>query len=96
MKKIIIAIIFIMATSICYAQIDTTLITNSKITMETESYVNKKGQTKTDYWCLWNGEVYQSDKTTYRRYNAYKRYKANPQFALLTNKKSKAKRIIIL
>ena len=86
-----------MVTSICYAKIDTTLIAgSSKITMETESYVNKKGQTKTDYWCILNGETYQSDKTTYRRYNAYKRYGANPQYALLTNKKSKAKRIIIL
>jgi len=96
MKKIIIAIAIIMASISCYAQVDTTLIKGSSITMETESYVNKKGQTKTDYWCLWNGETYQSDKTTYRRYNAYKRYGANPQYALLTNKKSKAKRIIIL
>lgn len=96
MKKIIITAIFIMVASICYAQIDTVLIVSSKITMETESYVNKKGQAKTNYWCLWDGEVYQSDKTTYRRYNAYKRYNANPQFALLTNKKSRAKRIIIL
>ena len=96
MKKIIIIAILIMVASTCYAQIDTVLITGSKITMETESYVNKKGQAKMNYWCLWDGEVYQSDKTTYRRYNAYKRYNANPQFALLTNKKSRAKRIIIL
>ena len=44
----------------------------SKITMETESYVNKKGQAKMNYWCLWDGEVYQSDKTTYRRYKLNK------------------------
>ena len=96
MKKIIIAVIMATLSICCYAQIDTTLIKSSQVTMETESYVNKKGETKTSYWCLWNGETYQSDKTTYRRYNTYKRYGANPQFAILTNKKSRAQRIIIL
>ena len=96
MKKFIITIIAMIIGVACYAQIDTTLISEVSIKMETESYVNKKGETKTSYWCLWNGETYQSDKTTYRRYNAYKRYGAHPQYALLTNKKSRAQRIIIL
>ena len=96
MKNIIITIAIIILSVECYAQIDTTLISGTSVRMEVESYVNKKGETKTSYWCLWNGDTYQSDKTTYRRYNAYKKYGANPQYALLTNKKSKAKRIIIL
>ena len=96
MKKLITTIIFAFLLGFFVsAQSDTTLV-KGNVTMDTESYVNKKGETKTTYYCLLNGSYFVSDKTSWRRYNAYKRFGVVPQFVLISNKKTKAQKIIVL
>ena len=96
MKKIFIAIVLALACFTAKAQKDSTVISASAVKMEVESYINKKGEEKAQYWAVYKGEVYASNKSTYERANAYRRFGYQPLFILITDKKSKAQRIIAL
>ena len=96
MKKLIVAIAFALISFMSFAQKDTTVINSSKLSVDIESYINKKGETKYQYWVKWDGELYASNKSTYDRAILYKRFGYDPLYVLITDKRSKAQRIVIL
>ena len=98
MKKIIFIILFVFVAMTAKAQKDTTVLSSNpaRITVDMESYVNKKGETKAQYWVIYKGEMYASNKSTYERANLYKRFDYQPLYVLISDKRSKAQRIVIL
>ena len=99
MKKIISKILCIflailIATEI-YAQNDTTRI-NAPIRFDTETIVTKSGKSTEKFYAIYNGETYDSTKTSMKRYYTIKRFNGQPCVVMITNKKSKAKKIIVL
>lgn len=92
MKKILF-IIALAISMVANAQNDTTIV-KKDVRFDKETYTSKSGDTK-EYYYAYIGEVcYSSNKTSYERYKAYKRFGIKPTCALITNKKGK--RIIIL
>lgn len=92
MKKILF-IIALVISMVANAQNDTTIV-KKDVRFDKETYTSKSGDTK-EYYYAYIGEVcYSSNKTSYERYKAYKRFGIKPTYALITNKKGK--RIIIL
>lgn len=96
MKKFIITVMLAFVALAAYAQKDTTVVSPSAVKMDIESYINKKGEVKYQYWATYRGEVYTSNKSTYERAQLYRRFGYSPLFVLITDRKSKAQKIIIL
>ena len=99
MKKIIskifcIFLAILIATEI-YAQNDTTRI-NAPIRFDTETIITKSGKSTEKFYAIYNGETYDSTKTSMKRYYTIKRFNGQPCVVMITNKKSKAKKIIVL
>ena len=99
MKKIInkifcIFLAILIATEI-YAQNDTTRI-NGSIRFDTETIRTKSGKSTEKFYAIYNGETYDSTKTSMKRYYEIKRFNGQPCIVMITNKKSKAKKIIVL
>lgn len=99
MKKIISKILCIflailIATEI-YAQNDTIRI-NTPIRFDTETIITKSGKSTEKFYAIYNGETYDSTKTSMKRYYEIKRFNGQPCVVMITNKKSKAKKIIVL
>ena len=99
MKKIIskifcIFLAILIATEI-YAQNDTTRI-NAPIRFDTETIITKSGKSTEKFYAIYNGETYDSTKTSMKRYYEIKRFNGQPCIVMITNKKSKAKKIIVL
>ena len=99
MKKIISKILCIflailIATEI-YAQNDTTRI-NAPIRFDTETIITKSGKSTEKFYAIYNGETYDSTKTSMKRYYEIKRFNGQPCVVMIINKKSKAKKIIVL
>ena len=92
MKKMlfVIALLISMVTN---AQNDTTIV-KKDVRFEKEVYTAKNGDSKEYYYAYIDDVCYSSNKTSYERYKAYKRFGIKPTYALITNKKGK--RIIIL
>ena len=99
MKKIISKILCIflavLITTEIYAQNDTTRI-NASIRFDTETIITKSGKSTEKFYAIYNGETYDSTKTSMKRYYTIKRFNGQPCVVLITNKKSKAKKIIVL
>ena len=99
MKKIISKILCIflavLITTEIYAQNDTTRI-NAPIRFDTETIITKSGKSTEKFYAIYNGETYDSTKTSMKRYYTIKRFNGQPCVVLITNKKSKAKKIIVL
>lgn len=95
MKKIFILIILCITSFYAYAQKDTTLVTTPCV-FTTQTTTTDKGTLKTEYYVTTLGEKYVSTATSYKRYKALKRFGASPNYAMITDRKSKAKKIIIL
>lgn len=92
MKKMLFVIALVISM-VANAQNDTTIV-KKDVRFDKETYTSKSGDTK-EYYYAYIGEVcYSSNKTSYERYKAYKRFGIKPTCALITNKKGK--RIIIL
>lgn len=92
MKKMLF-IIALVISMVANAQNDTTIV-KKDVRFDKETYTSKSGDTK-EYYYAYIGEVcYSSNKTSYERYKAYKKFGIKPTCALITNKKGK--RIIIL
>lgn len=92
MKKMLFVIALVISM-VANAQNDTTIV-KKDVRFDKETYTSKSGDTK-EYYYAYIGEVcYSSNKTSYERYKAYKRFGIKPTYALITNKKGK--RIIIL
>ena len=92
MKKILF-IIALTISMVANAQNDTTIV-KKDVRFDKETYTSKSGDTKEYYYAYIGDECYSSNKTSYERYKAYKRFGIKPTYALITNKKGK--RIIIL
>lgn len=92
MKKLLFVIALVISM-VANAQNDTTIV-NSNVTFDKEVYTSKSGDTKEYYYAYIGDVCYSSNKTSYERYKAYKRFGIKPTYALITNKKGK--RIIIL
>ena len=76
-------------------QKDTTLV-HSPCTFTTKASISTKGTPKTEYYITTAGDTYVSDATSYKRYKALKRFGATPNYAMIIDRKTKAKKIIIL
>ena len=92
MKKMLLVIALVISM-VANAQNDTTIVKND-VRFDKETYTSKSGDTKEYYYAYIGDECYSSNKTSYERYKAYKRFGIKPTYALITNKKGK--RIIIL
>ena len=92
MKKMLF-IIALVISMVANAQNDTTIV-KKDVRFDKETYTSKSGDTK-EYYYAYIGEVcYSTNKETYNRNKAYKRFGIKPTYAIITNKKGK--RIIIL
>lgn len=97
MKKIIVVFMAITLSFSIKAQNqkDTTLV-HSPCTFTTKASISTKGTPKMEYYITTAGDTYVSDATSYKRYKALKRFGATPNYAMITDRKTKAKKIIIL
>ena len=93
-KILLLFLAFCCATTL-YAQSDTSRI-NAPLRFDYETITTKSGKTSTKYYAIYNGEVYDSNKTSMKRYYQIKRFNGQPCVVMITNKKSKAKKIIVL
>ena len=93
-KILLLFLTFCCATAL-YAQSDTTRI-NAPLRFDYETITTKSGKTSTKYYAIYNGEVYDSNKTSMKRYYTICKFGGQPCAVLITNRKSKAKKIIVL
>lgn len=101
MKKLIFVLIALVISLIANAQNDTTVVNNNKVTFEKEEYYaddkynepNRK--VKVEYYVLYDGESYPTNKTSYNRYYTIMKYNGQPLVAIITNK-NKQQRIVVL
>lgn len=93
MRKIIIVLTFILSCSIAMAQNDTTIV-KKDVRFDKETYTSKSGDTKEYYYAYTDNVCYSTNKETYNRNKAYKRFGIKPTYAIITSKRGK--RIIIL
>ena len=78
------------------AQNDTTLVSSAKIVrFEKETYPSKGGEVKESYTAVLDGETYDTNKTSARRYTLIKRHGGIPAVVIITTPKGK-KRIAVL
>lgn len=96
MKRIIIIVISIMISICAYGQKDTTIINYNTIDFSYETTISKTGKVKTEYLVNYRGSWYVTDKTSYNRYITAKRFNLYPNVAIVTDKKTKAKKIIVI
>ena len=94
-KKIILTILAVLIATVSYAQCDTVAI-KAPIRFDTETIVTKSGKSTEKFYAIYNGETYDSTKTSMKRYYQIKRFNGQPCVVMITNKKSKAKKIIVL
>lgn len=94
-KKITFTILAVLIATVSYAQSDTVAI-KAPIRFDYETITTKSGKASTKYYAIYNGEVYDSNKTSMKRYYTIRKFGGQPCAVLITNKKSKAKKIIVL
>lgn len=93
-KKNFLIIIALVISMVASAQNDTTIVKHSEVIFDKEVYTSKSGNTKEYYYAYMDNVCYSTNKETYNRNKAYKRFGIKPTYAIITNKKGK--RIIIL
>ena len=97
MKRFIISILVSFVCLIGYAQKDTLVLReNAKITFFEEQSVNKAGNVRVEYFAEYDGETYVSNKQSIVRHKVYQRFKKNPIYAIIVDRKSKARKLIVL
>lgn len=94
-NKIIFTILAVLIATVSYAQCDTVAI-KAPIRFDTETIVTKSGKSTEKFYAIYNGETYDSTKTSMKRYYTIRKFGGQPCAVLITNKKSKAKKIIVL
>ena len=94
-NKIIFTILAVLIVTVSYAQCDTVAI-KAPIRFDTETIVTKSGKSTEKFYAIYNGKTYDSTKTSMKRYYEIKRFNGQPCVVMITNKKSKAKKIIVL
>ena len=94
-NKIFFFILAFCITISAAAQSDTTRISGG-IRFEQEVLTTKTGKTVEKVYAIYNGETYESNKTSMKRYYLICRYNGQPCVVMITNKKSKSKKILVL
>ena len=100
MKKIIITLVLAVAAISAYAadevKNDTIPVNNSEIVkiVEDES-VNSKGNKVTKFYILYGGELIPTSKHVVETYKLCQKYEAKCALAMVINKKTNRKRIIL-
>lgn len=94
-NKIIFTILAVLIATVSYAQCDTVAI-KAPIRFDTETIVTKSGKSTEKFYAIYNGETYDSNKTSMNRYYTIRKFGGQPCAVLITNKKSKTKKIIVL
>ena len=100
MKKIILTLVLAMAALSAYAteevQNDTIPVNNSEIVKIVEDeYINSKGKKITKYYFLYAEELIPTSKRVVEGYNLCKKHEAKCHLAVVVNKKTNRKRIIL-
>ena len=93
-KILLLFLVFCYTTSL-YPQSDTTRI-NAPLHFDTETITTKIGKIFTKYYAIYNGDIYDSNKTSMNRYYTILRFGGQPCAVIYTNKKLKGKKIIVL
>lgn len=97
MKKFIITIITLFVCLIGYAQKDTLILKDSaSITFFEEQSINKAGKIRIEYFAEYDGEIYMSNKQSVTRHKIYQHFDRKPIYAIIVDRKSKAKKLIVL
>lgn len=97
MKKFIITIITLFVCLIGYAQKDTLILKDSaSITFFEEQSINKAGKIRIEYFAEYDGEIYMSNKQSVTRHEIYQHFDRKPIYAIIVDRKSKAKKLIVL
>ena len=99
MKKAITTLMALTAMSVgavsAFGQNDTTLV-KSPIKWEQTTEQSKSGEDKLTYYAVIDGERFVSNKSSVERYRKISRYGGTPCVVRITNRKSKATRVITL
>lgn len=77
---------------------DTTIISNfenKKVSFDIDVYTNKAGEVKQYFYCIIDGVVYTTNKSTFERWMKYEHYGLKPAIAIIRRGKAKA-RVVIL
>lgn len=100
MKRIILALALFIGSMSAYAQSetknDTIAVVNAKIQrMIQDETTNPKGKKVVKYYVLYGNELVHTSKSVFEAYNLCKKYNAECALAMVINKKTNKKRIIL-
>ncbi len=96
MKKFLLIFILALTAISSYAQKDTTLIVDP-INWESETTTTNNGKVNTNYYALYKGNWYDTNKTSVDRYNLIKKFNGTPTVvAIIDKKKNQIIQIIVL
>lgn len=100
MKRIILALALLVGSMSAYAgsgvENDTVAIANTKIQrMVQDETTNSKGKKVVKYYVLYGNELVQTSKSVVEAYNLCKKYNAKCALAMVINRKTNKKRIIL-
>lgn len=86
MKKLLFISLFILSIININAQ-DTISVNQNQITkLIVDKTVNSKGKPTNKYYCIYEGELINTNKTTYERINLSKKYNAKIKLILVRSK----------
>lgn len=99
MKRIILAFVLLVGGTMAYAQEaknDTVAVVNSQIKqIVQDETTNSKGKKVVKYYVLYNGVLVPTSKHVVETYNLCLKYKAEFALAMVINKRTNKKRIIL-
>lgn len=100
MKRYILSCVLMLATFSIYAQNevknDTITVNNTEINkIITDETTNSKGKKVTKYYFLYGGELIQASRHVVESYNLCQKHGAKCHLAMVVNKKTNRKRIIL-
>jgi len=96
MKRILIVIVSTIISIYAYGQKDTTIINSNLVNFSYETTISKTGKEKIEYLANYCGSWYVTDKVSYNRYITTKRFNLYPNVAMIVDRKTKARKIIII
>ncbi len=100
MRRYILSCVLMLATFSIYAQSevknDTIAVNNTEINkIVTDETINTKGKKVTKYYFLYDGELIQASRHVVESYNLCQKHGAKCHLAMVVNKKTNRKRIIL-
>lgn len=96
MKKTLLTISALLVGALALsAQNDTTLV-RRPVRFEIETFVSNKGNTKETLTAVIDGKTYPTTKSALKRHATTLRYGGTPNVAIVTNRKTKSQKVIVL